>query len=212
MNVNIQLLKDTIAFLNYKWFEDRPNIIGIRTKLLVPDTFNDLMAIIYKEDNIEKFKTYSVTTEPGIFYQKTLLNSEGCAIIEPGQWVDAYSIGFHKGYDGTRINPKTEQPYPAHRALVLTGHIMIKRDKDRDGIPGNSGTVMSGDGTGCDIHGAMRSSVTKTIGPWSAGCQVFGTWKDKEDFVDICEKYKTYTNNKFTYTLIKEEQLLAQQS
>lgn len=208
MNINVETLKNSVKTLNYKWFEDRPNIIGIRTKLLVPDTFNDLITISYKENGSEKLKVYSITTEPGVFYQKTLLNSEGCAVVEPGQWIDAYSIGFHKGYDGSKINPNTKEPYPAHRALVLTGHIMIKRDKDKDGIAGNSGTVMNGDNTGCNIHGAVRSDLTKKIGPWSAGCQVFAAWKDKEEFVDICEKYKQIVKNKFTYTLLKEEQLV----
>lgn len=208
MNINIETLKKTIAALNYKWFEDRPNIISIRTKLLVPDTFNDLLTISYKEYGQENLKTYSITSEPGVFYQKNLLNSEGCAVIESGQWINAYSIGFHKGYDGTKLNPKTNTPYPAHRALLLTGHIMIKRDKDMDGIAGNSGTVAKGDGTGCNIHGAIRSDVTKVVGPWSAGCQVFAAWKDKEEFLDLCEKYRSVNNNTFTYTIVKEDQLV----
>lgn len=208
MTVNINSLKKTSQALGYKWFEDRPNIIGIRTKLNVADVFNDLLAIIYKEGGVEIIKVYSITTDPGTFYQKNLLNPEGCAIVEPGQWVDAYSVGFHKGYDGTKINPSKGTPYPAHRALILTGHIMIKRDKDKDGIPGNSGSVVKGDGTGCNIHGAVRSDVTKTIGPWSAGCQVFAAWREKEEFMDICDKYKT-DKNKFTYTLLTEQQLIS---
>lgn len=207
MIINADTLRKTMSSLNYKWFEDRPNIIGIRTKLQVPDVFNDLITVSYKENGSEKTKVYCITTEPGVFYQKNLLNSEGCAVVEPGHYPDAYSIGFHKGYDGTKINPKTNEPYPAHRALILTGHIMIKRDKDKDGMAGNSGVVMKGDGTGCNIHGAIRADNTKTIGPWSAGCQVFAAWREKEEFIDICEKFRTITKNKFTYTLILEEQL-----
>lgn len=207
MTINVDTLKKTIAALNYKWFEDRPNIIGIRTKLLVPDAFNDLITVSYKENDQEKLKIYCITTEPGVFYQKTLLNSDGCAVVELGQWIDAYSIGFHKGYDGTKINPKTEAPYPAHRALILTGHIMIRRDKDKDGIAGNSGIIVKGDGSGCNIHGAVRSDLTKQVGPWSAGCQVFAAWREKEEFIDICEKYRESIKNKFTYTLVGEDQL-----
>jgi hypothetical protein len=209
MNITIDLLKKTIKKLNYTWYEDRPNIIGIRTKLDIPDVFNDLLAVVYKEAGVETMKVFCITADPGVFYQKNILNSQGCAIIEPGQWVNAYSIGFHKGYDGTKMNPKTNTPYPAHRALILTGHIMIKRDADKNGIAGDSGVVMKGDGTGCNIHGAMRSDITRAIGPWSAGCQVFAAWKEKETFIDICEKYRNLVHNKFTYTLVKEEQLTA---
>ena len=208
MKISIDALKKTVKALNYKWFEDRPNIIGIRTKIEVPDVFNDLLAIVYKENGVEVMKVFCITTDPGVFYQKNLLNSQGCAIVEPGQWLDAYSCGYHKGYDGTKMNPKTLTPYPAHRALILTGHIMIKRDADKDGVAGNSGVVVKGDGTGCNIHGAMRADVTRTIGPWSAGCQVFAAWKEKEAFMDICEKYRTFVHNKFTYTLIKEDQII----
>lgn len=209
MNITVDVLKRTLKKLNYVWYEDRPNIIGVRTKLDIPDVFNDLLAVVYKESGAEKMKVFCITADPGVFYQKNLLNSSGCAVIEPGQWVDAYSIGYHKGYDGTKINPKTNTPYPAHRALILTGHIMIKRDADKDGVAGNNGAVMKGDGTGCNIHGALRADITRTIGPWSAGCQVFAAWKEKEAFIDICEKYRTLVHNKFTYTLIKEEQLTA---
>lgn len=209
MLLNPETLIKTTSSLNYEWFEDRPNIIAVRTKLLVPDVFNDLLTITYKENNEQKMQAYCITTEPGVFYQKNLLNPEGCAVVEAGQFKDAYSIGYHKGYDGTKINPKTQQPYPAHRALILTGDILIKRDKDKDGIAGNSGIIVSGRNTGCNIHGAVRSDITKKIGPWSAGCQVFAAWREKEVFIDICEKFRAITKNKFTYTLVLEEQLLA---
>jgi len=47
--ITIKSLKDTIAALGYKWFDDQPNIIGIRTKLQVPDSFNDILCIVYKQ-------------------------------------------------------------------------------------------------------------------------------------------------------------------
>jgi len=49
MTITIQSLKDTISALGYKWFDDQPNIIGIRTKLQVPDSFNDILCIVYKQ-------------------------------------------------------------------------------------------------------------------------------------------------------------------
>jgi hypothetical protein len=50
--ITIQSLKDTIASLGYKWFEDQPNLIGIRTKLQVPDTFNDILCLVYKQSTM----------------------------------------------------------------------------------------------------------------------------------------------------------------
>ncbi len=208
MKLTIDSLKKTIKKLGYVWYEDRPNIIGIRSNIDLPDIFNDYLCVVWKTSNQEQLKIYLCTTDPGVYYQKKLLNSQGCAIIEPQQAVDSYSLGYHQGRDGKKINPKTDKPYPIHTALVLTGDIKIKRDKDLDGKAGNSGVVMSGRNTGCNIHGTQAGLVTKTIGPWSAGCQVIAYWKDKEEFISILQPYKTLCKNRFTYTLILEKDLV----
>lgn len=210
MNITPENLKQTIISLGYTWYEDRPNIIGVRTRIVIPDIFNDFLFIEWKENGISNYRIYPITTEPGVYYQKHLLNNEGCAIIEPGQYQDAYAIGYHKGYDGKKINPTTQNPYPVHRALILVGHIKVKRDKDLDGVAGDSGEIYDGTNTGCDIHGAIKDIITQRIGPWSAGCQVHAIWSNKEEMVNICEKFVELTHNRFTYTLLKEEQLIPQ--
>jgi hypothetical protein len=48
MKITIQLLKDTISKKGYKWYDDL-NIIGIRTTLQVPDIFNDLICVVWKQ-------------------------------------------------------------------------------------------------------------------------------------------------------------------
>ena len=47
MNITIEGLKKTINKLGYKWYTDRPNMIGIRTTMDVPDSFNDFFCIAY---------------------------------------------------------------------------------------------------------------------------------------------------------------------
>lgn len=194
MNLTIDSLHKTLTKLNYKWFTDRPNLIGIRTTLIVPDVFNDILCLVYPEAGKEVMKTYTITTEPGVFYQKKLLNPKGCAIIKAGQYENAYSCGFHQN--------KTD-----HRALIQVGKITVLRDKDLDGIAGNSGTEDTGY-FGCNIHGANKLTKTEKIANWSAGCQVHSIWSNKEEMVSICEKFKEITGNKFTYTLIKETDLI----
>ena len=49
MQVAIEKLKSVIAKKNYIWYEDRPNIIAIRTKLQVPDVFNDVLCLVWKQ-------------------------------------------------------------------------------------------------------------------------------------------------------------------
>jgi hypothetical protein len=143
----------------------------------------------------ERMKIYTVTTEPGVYYQtKELLNPQGCALIKPGQYVDAYSIGNHG-----------DKP---HRALRQSGNITVYRDADRDGISEETNVMQTGSSFACNIHGANSLTRTTTIGKWSAGCQVFADWSEKEEFMDICENFRQATGNKFTYTLLREKELL----
>jgi hypothetical protein len=196
--ITIDSLKKTIQSLNYIWFEDKPNIIAIRTKLQVPDVFNDILCIVYKKNNIEYLYTTTITTEPGVYYQKKLLNPKGCWVMMPAQMIDAYAPGFHQN--------KTD-----HRCLRSLGKIYGLREDDKDGIIGNDkdavATWVEGSTVGANIHGAKKlQDLTEIVGQNSAGCQVHSRWSKKEEMMDIVEKL--YPNLKrVTYTLIKEEDL-----
>lgn len=192
MQVTIESLKAAIARKNYKWFEDAPNLIGIRTALQAPDIFNDILAMVYKVGTAEKLYTATFTSEPGVTYQKKLLNPKGCWVMMPAQMIDAYTSGYHQGK-------------PEHPALRSTGKIFGLRDADLDGIAGNSGTPVWVDGTtvGANIHGANKAGITSKIGPWSAGCQVINDWKKKEELMNIIKTY--YPGKKITYTLLEEK-------
>lgn len=143
-----------------------------------------------------RLKIYVITTDPGVYYQNIrLLSSKGCAVMKPGQYTNAYQLGNHIR--------------PGHKALIQTGaKITVFRDNDKDGIAENLGIEETGF-FGCNIHGAQKLGKTNKIGAYSAGCQVFEDWSEKEEFIRICEQFKAITNNKFTYTLIQESDLLA---
>ena len=47
MNITIELLKASLSKKGYKWYTDRPNLIGIRSTLDVPDSFNDFFCLVY---------------------------------------------------------------------------------------------------------------------------------------------------------------------
>lgn len=193
MNLTIDVLKNAINKKRYKWYYDRPNIIGIRSTLNVPDVFNDILCIVYYDNGKEVMKNYPITTDPGVYYQKKLLNSKGCAVLKPGQYTEAYAIGEH-------------QNKPTHKALIQVGVVTVYRDADKDGIAETDGKEYTGL-FGVNIHGANNGTVTKTIGPWSAGCQVHAIWSNKEEMINICEAFRGITKNKFTYTLLNETDL-----
>lgn len=47
MTITIELLKSALAKKGYKWYTDRPNLIGIRSTMDVPDSFNDFFCLAY---------------------------------------------------------------------------------------------------------------------------------------------------------------------
>lgn len=192
--LNVEVLKKTCASLGYTWFTDRPNIICIRTTLDIPETFNDFMCIVYQDNGKESMKCYPNTTQPGVYWLQHPMNSLGAAVLKPGQYMNSHAIGYH-------------QNKPDHKALVQVGSLTIYRDGDMDQYAEEQGKEEHGL-FGINIHGANKNMRTMAIGKWSAGCQVFQIWQDKEEFVSICEKFKTLTGNKFTLTLLKESQLI----
>ncbi len=246
--ITIKNLKDTISSLGYKWFDDQPNIIAVRTNLQVPDVFNDLLFIVWKQrsmpDNLtaiekqkwlnmnlftdskgsvlkedgdfggksqsallkyslevgsERIFTSTITTEPGVAYQKKLLNPKGCWVMMPNQMINAYKAGLHQG--------KAD-----HRCLKSVGKIFGLRDGDLNGVAGDSGVAswQEGSGIGANIHGANKAGITTKVGPWSAGCQVHNDWNKKEEMMKIVDCFKDVNDGLLTYTLIKESDLKLQ--
>ena len=201
MTVTIGSLKETMAKMGYIWFEDKPNIIAVRTALQVPDVFNDLFFIAYKEKGVEKLYSTTITTEPGVYYQKNLLNPKGCFIMMPNQMIDAYAPGFH-------------QNKPDHRCLRSVGKIYGLREDDKDGIALNDKDAVAqwyeGSEVGANIHGAKKTvDLTEIVGMNSAGCQVHSRWSKKEEMMDIVEKIYPHLK-RVTYTLLLEKDLCYQ--
>ena len=242
MNITAELIKSTILKKGYVWYDDVPNIVGIRTTLQVPDVFNDLMCLIWTQpkmpplgkietqswlnfwlyrgvDNLPlkedgdhgsntqhaiklyeesvgkmRLKTWIITTDPGTYWLNNPMSTLGTAVYKPGQYINAYQIGFHHNK-------------PDHPALIQTGAMVeVYRDNDKDGIAEESKTIEKGY-FGCNIHRSNASGKTMSIGKWSAGCQVFQIKSDHDQLMTIVNNYKTKTSNKFTYTLLKETDL-----
>lgn len=195
--MTIEKLKSVILKKGYKWFDDQPNIIAVRTNLQVPDVFNDILFIVYKFAGKENLFTATITTEPGVYYQKQLLNPKGCWVMMPNQMIDAYTPGLHQG--------KAD-----HRCLKSVGKIYGLREDDADGIIGNDKDAIVGwqEGTsiGANIHGSKKDGESTVVGQWSAGCQVHSNWEKKEEMMDICEKMYPKLS-RFTYTLLTENDL-----
>jgi hypothetical protein len=193
MNLTAEKIKEVTQKKGYKWFNTELNIVGIRSSMNVPNVFNDVLCVILEKDSVAKF--YPITTDPGLTYLVHPINPKGCFILKPGQYIDCWKSDFHQGKKD-------------HRALRQCGPMTGYRDNDKDTIIEMLPQYEeSGSAFGVNCHGAVKYADTKVVGPWSAGCQVHSRWSNKEEMMDLVDKYKP-ARNRFTYTLIEEKDLV----
>jgi len=243
--ITYNVLQGIFKEKDYIWYDDRPNLIGIRTKLDVPNIFNDVFVVAYtvptmpksftervdvqqkfynvfgyrdsdnqpldvdgivgsktlyaqsqylKDIGKNRILTFTITTDPGTYWLEHPMNKLGTAVLKPGQYIDTYTIGYHKN--------KTD-----HLALIQRhGKVSVYRDNDRDDLSEASNVEQTGF-FGINIHRASKWGKTDHINKWSAGCQVFARPDDLERVLDVCQFYKVLVNNKYTYTLLLEDDL-----
>ena len=173
------------------------NIIGVRRKVHdneITDKFDDYLVLIYKTQNREVRRLYSITTEPGYYYMvKQLLNKKGTAILVPGQYRGCWQIGKHKG---------------KYKALVQVKPVKVYRDANKDKVYNMNPKTIDTGVFGINIHRSKEFGSSDKIDRWSAGCQVFKIAEEFKSFMKICEEQSKLYGNSFTYTLINEEDMV----
>ena len=175
----IEELKAKFTELGYKW--EPFHLIGIRSAANEPNKFDDLIGVI--DGNEVKF--YSGTTNPGTYWLNSPMNPLGTAVLKVGQYLDTWSIGFHKG---------------KYTALVQVKPVTVHRDADKDSVAEEQGKETTGL-YGINIHRANESAISQNIDKWSAGCQVLNNPKQFKQFIEACQNSK---KKYFTYTLLHE--------
>jgi hypothetical protein len=174
MNFNKETVKAAILKKGYKWYDQEPMLVGIRSKLNVPNVFNDILCL-FMPDGTEHF--WNITTDPGTTYLVKPINPKGCAVLKEGQYLNVWYLGYHQG--------KAD-----HRALRQCGTFTVFRDNDKDLLAEPVGTEDTGTNFGINCHGAAKNADTTKIGPWSAGCQVHQRWSNKERMIDVLCDYE----------------------
>lgn len=220
MNINVNDIKNVMLSKGYNVYlkDDRLyniNIVGIRSNDISANTFNDELYVFWKYRGKEECKIYPITTDPGTIVRLNPINTNGTAIVVPGQYKNLWKIGLHKGQ---------------YEALVQKENITVIRDFNKDSyldcsipiiydrIIKTSGATVKYDYVlddkiicrveigmfGINLH---RSSITDKslyVDNWSAGCQVFRHIKDFNEFMIICNNSARVFGNSFTYTLLNE--------
>lgn len=164
------------------------NIVGVRTRTVVPNRFDDEIHVFYKSKPFKwNYHIFKGTTDPGTYWLKNPMQPQGTAILAQGQYVNAYKIGLHQG---------------KYKALVQAAPVTIMRDYDRNARLDFLNGIKNTGIFGINIHRAMAQGKTKIIDKFSAGCQVFQNATDFNKFMEMSEHHSSLYGNRFTYTLL----------
>ena len=193
-------IQDTLINKGYKYFtvwKYDVNIVGIRnsnTENDVTNKFDDIITLSYKNENNKwQYHQYKGTTDPGKYWAENIMNSDGVAILKPGQYRGSHQVALHQS---------------KYQALCQRKPLKVYRDDNRDDHYNlNENTVQEGI-FGINIHKAGRFKHGSTqIDKWSAGCQVFSKESDFNKFMILINKAKDIWGNSFTYTLIDSKDI-----
>lgn len=168
------------------------NIIGVRhSGSKITNKFEDCIVVIYNTANEKNIKrVFPCTTLPGKKAMDNPSNYKGTAILKPGQYRGAYTIRKHRGQ---------------YEALCQAKALPVYRDNDKDNEYDFNPITIDNGIFGINIHKAGVNSIN--IDGWSYGCQVFQKLIDFNAFMRLVKRSAEIYGNKFTYTLINEEDL-----
>ena len=169
------------------------NIVGIRSAQPTTNKFNDLMCVFWKYEGQWNMYKMQCTTLPGLYWLENPMNSKGCAILKEGQYKGVYEIDLHNG------------KYEA--ICQRLGPVTVYRDDDKDTeydmLEGTEQTGMFG----INLHRASAYKELDDVDKNSAGCQVIQDPNEYEVHMGVANMAAEIWGNKFTYTLINENDL-----
>ena len=191
-------LRNFVTYKDYVFFDgNKPlnlNILGVRRNNSGTNKFDDFIAVLYKDENLNPVcKVYPITTDPGEYWLKNPINPKGTAVLVPGQYRGAWKIGKHQNN---------------YTALVQRKKVKVWRDNNRDEVIDYQQLKLINEGYfGINIHRSNPYTQSFLVNRWSAGCQVFQKIDDYKEFMELCKLSADLYGNSFSYTLITEEEL-----
>lgn len=183
-------VRELYARNGYYW-DESVNIFGFRDETdQKKDVWNDLICVIVDT----KIHVFKGTTDPGVYWarkshRKKAGMTPGAAHLCLGQYVNTYVVGNHRG----------------HEALVQWGgKVKVWRDINSNLI--NDENVLQEGYFGINIH----RGAGKTIGKWSAGCQVIQGYGNQAQFMRVVKSSLKFAESgkkaRFNYTLFEKGQ------
>ena len=180
----------------YVWFTEPYdlNVIGIRRNTVIPNKFDDMIYIAYR-DALANERVFGIpaTTDPGLFYLKNPCNTAGCAILIPGQYLGMWKLGLHRG---------------KYKALVQVKPVTVARDWNRDSVLDVKSAKKQTGLFGINFHYASAATIMKEVANASAGCQVTPVKEDHDYAMALVHlQLRHIKTDVVSYTLYDEEEL-----
>lgn len=177
------------------------NMIGIRSPNPRAGQFDDRLHVVYRDEYGWVDRCWPITTDPGSYYFEPgkELNAKGIPFLQPGQYRKSHAMGMHKGY----------------MALRQVGELFVKRAPVGSDATEEAATIEERGLFGINIHASdsdpydtsdRERGADADVGGWSAGCQVFANSSDFRAFMELVEKSADLYGNRFTYTLLEENE------
>ena len=170
------------------------NLIGVRRDNPGTNEFDDFLVMIYRDKKLKEVcEVFPVTTDPGEYWLENPMNPKGTAVLVPGQYRGTWQLGKHQNN---------------YEALVQRKEVKVWRDNNKDKvIDYKSFHTISEGYFGINIHRSSPYDKSYLVNKWSAGCQVFQSVDDFDEFMKICKKSANLYGNSFTYTLLTEQEI-----
>ena len=182
--------------LGYETWGDpwRLFLFGVRSEERKADAFDDMLGCAYVTDEgLWEAHYWPGTTDPGAYYLEHPMNSAGCAILVPGQYLDTWTIDLHSG---------------KYEALCQrAGEVSVYRDPSGDDKLDLDPSTISTGYFGINLHAATRTEhqTSTVVGKWSAGCQVHASADGFAKMMELAHAQQDKTGRKtFSYTLMNK--------
>ncbi len=172
------------------------NIVGIRNRNKDNKTFDDTLVVFHKFMGNWHISYYPITTDPSDYYLRIKpINKKGTAILKEGQYQGTYAIDKHN-----------DKYYALCQRLAP---VTVYRDKNKDSKLDFDEATLDTGFHGINIHkGPKNGNWDSKNTIYSAGCQVFADSRHFNEFMEKCRNGEKSFGNKFTYTLLNENDFI----
>lgn len=186
-------VKEVMLSKGYPFFENgdfNVNIIGVRSDIKIGNSFDDNLLCLYKNRDIWQLKCFEITTDAGAYWLENPMG-RGTALLKPNCYRGCYKIDKHRG---------------KYEALCQrSGKVAVYRDNNLDKITDFNEDSVEWGYFGINIHKSHKDGKltdAKSVGKFSAGCQVFKSEWEFKIFMNLVKISSHTYGNKFTYTLL----------